>query len=224
MSVYQETTGFLIHQRKFRDNSLIIDFFCKSSGKLGLVAKGLHRNRSLSAQIKPFSLLKIQYFGKSQLKTLTDCNILDVFEYPDLQRNTAALYINELLHYTLLEGEPVAELFSAYTNALRSMQNSKLSSVLRKFELAVLKYNGMEIEVSESDSRFIYVNSNHGIQISEIMRKDSCRISEIYNLINEKTSRRDEMLRVNKFMHSAVDVCLSGRRIYSRELLKSLYR
>jgi DNA repair protein RecO len=76
MSFYKQATGYIIHQRKFKNNSQIIEFFSYEFGKFQLVAKGINSNKNLVSQLQLFSLAKIQFYGSSYLKTLTSINLL----------------------------------------------------------------------------------------------------------------------------------------------------
>ena len=67
MSFYTETSGYVIHQRSYKDSSLIIEFFSQDFGKIQLIAKGIKKNKHLKSQLQYFNLVKIQFYGKSQL-------------------------------------------------------------------------------------------------------------------------------------------------------------
>jgi DNA repair protein RecO (recombination protein O) len=39
----QNLTGFVLHQRKYRDTSLIVEFFSREAGRVSLLFKGVRR-------------------------------------------------------------------------------------------------------------------------------------------------------------------------------------
>ena len=223
MSSYRETTGYLIHQRKYRDSSLICEFFCKDTGRLNLIAKGISKNNSLKSQLKPFCLLKIQYFGKSDLKTLSNCNVIVNRHFQNLKNKTTGLYLNELLRYSLIENDTVQELFTIYDSALNQVGVEKLSKLLRRYELAILKQNGFQLSPeSYKLSDWVTIQENKGVYVSESETSESCLASDLIKLHNFENLEKTELIRVNRFMHKAIDICFSNRTIYSRELLKTL--
>jgi DNA repair protein RecO (recombination protein O) len=65
--------AFVLQYRKYRETSLIIDAFTRDFGRVSLLAKGVRKIKSKTAGIlQPFIPLTISYFGKAELKTLTD--------------------------------------------------------------------------------------------------------------------------------------------------------
>jgi DNA repair protein RecO (recombination protein O) len=72
--------GFILQQRKFRETSLIIDVLTRDFGRISLLAKGVRKARSKTAGLlQPFIPLTLSYFGKAELKTLTDVEIIKSF-------------------------------------------------------------------------------------------------------------------------------------------------
>ena len=97
MNKYNETIGYIIHTRAFKNSSLIIEFFSKDYGLIHFVAKGIKKNKHLKSQLHYFSLLKVQFTGKSSLKTLCAINVIEEVSFANIIHKTAALYLNELL-------------------------------------------------------------------------------------------------------------------------------
>jgi len=65
--------AFILQHRKYRETSLIIDTFTRDFGRVPLLAKGVRKAKSKTAGIlQPFIPLAVSYFGKAELKTLTD--------------------------------------------------------------------------------------------------------------------------------------------------------
>lgn len=65
--------AFILQYRKYRETSLIIDALTRDFGRISLLAKGVRKAKSKTAgMLQPFIPLLISYFGKAELKTLTD--------------------------------------------------------------------------------------------------------------------------------------------------------
>jgi DNA repair protein RecO (recombination protein O) len=226
MSFYKQATGYIIHQRKFKNTSQIIEFFSQEFGKFQLVAKGINKNKNLLSQLQPFSLAKIQFYGSSDLKNLVSLNLLENIIFDDLLLNTSALYLNELIHLSVLEHESPNQLFQFYQQALVSLGKLKLSQVLRQFEWQLLKHNGFEIAVeAELDQdNWVSINENHGMVIHPTKQSGLCKISDLRMFVENKLTDRKSQKRFNKFMGQAISICVSHRKIFSKELIKSIIK
>ena len=224
MSFYKETVGYIIHQRNFKDTSLIIEFFSQDQGMIHLIAKGIKKNKKLKSQIQSFCLLKIQYFGRSQLKTISQINILENFLQNGLIEITAGQYLNELIHYSLTENDNAESLFACYKNVLSKLGQCKLTPLLRLFEKELLKYNGFELNVdtfTEQDN-WLTIDEQLGLIETNVDSQKICKVSDLKIFLNGGTLDFRSQKRLNKFMLRTIDMSLSYRKIYSRELLRSI--
>jgi DNA repair protein RecO (recombination protein O) len=224
MAKYYETTGYLIHTKDFKNSSLIIEFFSQEYGMIHLLAKGIKKNKQLKSQLHYFNLLKVQFVGKSSLKTLTSVNILENTHFDRLVDKMAGMYLNELLHLSLLEGDVAKPLFQSYFSSLQKLGKMQLPLLLRRFEFQLLKYNGFEISVHH------FSNPNIGLYIDETAglvstTKDAlklCSVSDLTAFLNGKKLTSIELKSVNKLFYAAVNLSLSHKKIHSRDMLKSL--
>lgn len=225
MSFYKQATGYIIHQRNFKNNSLIIEFFSKEFGKFQVVAKGIKSNKLLSSQTQFFSLAKIHFFGGSDLKTLTSINLLEEREFENVLLKTSALYLNELVHLNIIENENTNQLFKAYQKAIENLGKDKLFTVLRTFEWQLLKFNGFEISLNDIDSQYwISMHENHELKYQESESQNDCKVMDLLDFLAEKPLDKASQRRINKFMENMISICFSHRKIYSKELIKSLLK
>lgn len=224
MSFYKDTFGYIIHQRDYKNNSLIIEFFSQDYGLLHIIAKGIKNNKLLKSQIQYFSLLKIQYYGKSNLKTLTSIDVIKYQQFDDIIDRTAGLYLNELLHYSLVEFEKAESIYQSYEDSLSEIGRSKLTPILRSFEKELLKYNGFELNVPPflNDESWLGIDSNIGLSVTSIQSEKLCKCIDLRQFLDNKILEKTAQKRLNKFMMHAIDMSLNNRRLYSRELLITL--
>ncbi|MBL4660281.1 MAG: DNA repair protein RecO [Alcanivoracaceae bacterium] len=224
MSFYKETVGYIIHQRNFKDTSLIIEFFSQEQGMIHLIAKGVKKNKKLKSQIQPFCLLKVQYFGRSQLKTISQINILKNHQQNGLIEKTAGQYLNELIHYSLTENDNAEPLFACYENILTKLGQYKLTPLLRLFEKELLKYSGFELNVdafTEPDN-WLTIDEQLGLIETNIDSQKICKVSDLKLFLDGDTLDFVSQKRLNKIMLRTIDMSLSYRRVYARELLRSI--
>ncbi len=224
MSLYQQAQGFIIHQRAFSDTSQIIEFFSQDHGVIHVLAKGIKTNKNWAAQIQPFALLKIQYFGRSSLKKLSQINVLQNHCPQGLVHNTVGLYLNELIHHGLTENDPAEALFDMYQQTLIELGQSTITALLRRFEYQWLKHNGFDINVEHIDDpkAWLGVDAQQGIAITQQHSKRLCKVVDVEDFLHQRPLQRDAQKRFNAFMVAMIDMSLSYRKLYSRELLKSL--
>ncbi len=224
MSKYTETTGYVIHQRNYQDSSLLIEFFSRDFGKVQLIAKGIKKNKRLKPQLQYFNLLKVQYFGKSQLKTLSSINILNQNSSKGILEKTAGLYLNELIHYSLAENSD--SLFDCYQSVLSRLGKEKLTILLRTFEKELLKYCGFEMSVSSfnNGSTWLCVDELKGLVETNINSQKVCTVEDLSFFLENKELNNVSQRRINQLMKKMIDLSMNFRRIHSRELLITLTR
>ena len=221
---------FLLHARSFGDTSIIADVFTESFGKLSIIAKGAKNPRSkFFGHLVPFSALRIIVTGKSEMKTLTqvDSNFVshsvkgphDLYTY---------LYVNELMIRLLPKGLPNQELYDLYQNFVELARADAISEVdLRAFELDLLDVLGYGInfdtdikENSEFKDSIIY---SYMPEMGFYHAGDDYGFSsqEISAIKNRKLERIDK-LKLKQLLQTAINVCLDGRELSSREIFRKI--
>jgi DNA repair protein RecO (recombination protein O) len=224
MSLYKETTGYIIHQRSFKDSSLILEFYSQDDGLLHLLAKGIKTNKKLNIHLQYFSLLKVQYFGKSQLKTISQINVIENRQLDGLIEKTAGLYLNEIIRYSVLENQGSLALFNCYRDVIQRLGTQKLAPLLRGFEKELLKYNGFELSVDSftNTEAWLTVDENLGLQLTNKKAEKLCQVGDLKRFLSGQKLVGLAQKRLNKLMLKMMDMSLSYRKIYSREMLKSI--
>jgi len=141
--------AFILQQRKFKETSLIIDVLTRDFGRVSLVAKGVRKARSKTAGLlQPFIPLTLSYFGKAELKTLTDVEIIPPFIQLQGLALYCGFYINELVENFLHHHDPHPEVFAYYGECLSSLTDSKkIEAALRIFELNLMDAVGYGLQL-----------------------------------------------------------------------------
>jgi DNA repair protein RecO (recombination protein O) len=136
-------SGYVLHTRPYRDNSLLVEFFSRDYGRVSLVARGAKgrktRGGSVAALLQPFQPVSCAWMGRGELKTLTGC------ESPGSSAGLvgkavfSGLYINELLVRLLHHEDPHQVLFDRYHQVVEELGGGLDEElVLRGFEFALL--------------------------------------------------------------------------------------
>lgn len=135
---------YILHQRPYRETSLILDIFSRDYGKLSLVARGARKGRNNQRSIlQTNQKLNIAWLIRGEMGTLTDIEASGRNYNLSGRELLATFYINELLMRLLHRHEPCPELFDAYETALKHLSAcDDEQSILRLFEKRLLETLG----------------------------------------------------------------------------------
>ena len=136
--------AWLLHSRPFRDTSLLLDFLTCDYGRVTVIGKGVRTaNSRLKGVLQLFMPLQISFSGKSELKTLTQAELLSTCTLLRGQQLFSALYMNELLVRLVHSHEADPSLFHIYQDTLAAIRAGEpLEPLLRRFEVNLLESIG----------------------------------------------------------------------------------
>ena|SRR5690606_18762027 len=153
-------TGFVLHQRAFRNTSQLLECITAAHGRVGLVARGSRAGRGTRrsptspqrALLQPFVPLKLSWLARGELGRLTHVEPAAAPYALGADSLYAAYYANELLLRLLARGDPNAAVFSCYSRCLAVLAGGgRVARVLRFFELELLGALGYGVEL-DSDA------------------------------------------------------------------------
>ena len=225
---------FVLHQRAWRETSLIIEVFSTQSGRLGLVARGARRASSpLRGLLQPFVPLLASWMDRGELGTLRAAEP-DGLPLALSGRGLAGgLYLNELVMRLTHRHDPHPELLPYYREALSGLHESgDIEPVLRVFEkrlLSAIGYGlllereaGSELPVRD-ELRYRYVpelgpveeggNENPGVDVSG---------ATLLALSRERLESAAQMSEAKRLMRFLIERLLGDRPLASRMLFRSL--
>ncbi len=136
--------GFILHARKYRDTSLLVDVFTRPEGRFSAVARGARGKHG--GRFQPFTPLLMSFHGRGELRTAGKVEI-DGRPYQLQARNLLiGLYVNELLYRLVGRFDPMELLFDRYELLIAQLQEDRFSLLcLRDFELLLLTELGYGI-------------------------------------------------------------------------------
>ncbi len=146
------TNCYVLHSRPFKDSSALLECFSAQYGLVTLIAKGAKRPRSrLQGIIQPFMLLQMSWFGKSELKTLSQVEATVIYPKLSGHKLLLGLYLNELLVRLLQHQDSHPNLFVDYDNTITALAQTdneqQLQMILRQFELKLVAELGYGIDL-----------------------------------------------------------------------------
>ncbi len=168
--------AYVLHTYPYKETSLILQVWTEKHGRMGLVAKGARRPRSPQrAVLVPFQALTIDWFGRSELRTLKTAEPTSPATPLLGQTLLSAFYLNELLLKLTTRDDPHEGLFEAYDNAITGLRGLSrfaktgvrddfsgepagkvvsdtsfaIEPILRRFELRLLQELGYALELTQ---------------------------------------------------------------------------
>lgn len=224
--------AFVLHSRKYRNTSLIVEAFTREHGRIGLVAKGARQGKSpLYSVLQPFSLLFLSWGGHGELTTLYTAELAG--NAIQLKNDTvySGLYLNELLMRLLHKHDAHPELFHAYERCVTDISSHPNTDLyLRYFEADMLESLGYGLnlisdahsgEPVREDREYAYL-VEQGPILSDTDSGQSLRISGAALLGLQARDLSDMRSRKQaKFLLRAVlDFYLGDTPLKTRELVK----
>lgn len=136
--------GYVLHQRPWRNTSMLVEAFTADAGRIGLVARGVRRRRgNAQALLVPFQPLLLSWSGRGELHTLTGVEAERWRPAPSGPALLAGYYCSELVLRLLGRDDPHPEAFGAYERAIAELAAGVgPDAPLRRFELALLEALG----------------------------------------------------------------------------------
>lgn len=144
--------AYVLHQRAYRDSSVLLELFSPEYGRIGIIARGAKSAKSRwRGVLQPFQPLLVSWNKRGELGTLTaaEAHGPSLTIAPDLI--ASGFYLNEVLLRLLERDEEQLELFGCYDEALRGLgeigreaasenpsRSVSLEILLRKFEIRLL--------------------------------------------------------------------------------------
>jgi DNA repair protein RecO (recombination protein O) len=231
----QLTRAFVLHQRPFRDSSLIVEVFARDHGRLTVFAHAARRARSRFAALQPFQALLLSWSGRGEAPQLTGAEHAGATGVLPAARLMSAFYLNELLIKLLTRHDPHPELFDCYEATLQQLsQLEQADTPLRHFEARLLDYIGYGLNLAleadtgmpvRADARYQFRPGVHGFVVAE----PGCSGSIQGEVLRALASGADiegegELRQARSLMRAALDHCLEGRELSTRAVARSLHR
>lgn len=222
--------AFILQHRPYRESSLLLEVFTLDTGIVTLLAKGVRKEKSrMAGLLLPFSLLRISYLGRHELKTLQAVECVESYQ---LQRLAlyCGFYVNELLQRFVHRFDPHQALFLGYQHCLQKLAgNASIEQTLRYFELLLLEESGFGIDLSMDyragspvlpDARYVFQPGAGLLQDGRGLICGSTLLA-----LAAKTDLNDHQLPEAKLLlRSMLDVHLQGKPLKSRQVLGNIIK
>ncbi|MBV1877238.1 MAG: DNA repair protein RecO [Pseudomonadales bacterium] len=222
--------AYILHSRKYRDTSQIVELLTLKEGRVAAVMRGARGKKKKHQTAQPFCPILVAYFGRSDLKTIANWEV----SYINLLQGENALiglYANELLVRLLGPFEVVERLFVAYQYLLNALvKDDETSQALRYFELILLEDLGygitfdVEVPTGEPvrpDACYRYVAAEGFYPVdSQRYPNGGFRGDHLVDIANKDLSREEVVLTAKQVTRVALASLLGDKPLKSREVFK----
>lgn len=215
--------AFILHQRHYRETSVLLDILTEHHGVISAVAKGVRqKNSRYRALLQPFMPLLIAWYGKNELVTLTIVESQDIYLSLRGDCLLSGLYLNELLINVLHKNDPHPAIYAIYHETLLALQNSKLDQkILRFFEKNLLKEIGYELPFHKvaGEDKFYSFHPEHGFEQSDKDEGGAIFLGKNLLAIARDELELEPILRdAKRLMRIALMFLLGNKVLESRKL------
>jgi len=226
---------FILHQRPYRETSLLLDVFSEQYGRVSLIAKGVRqKKRSKMGLYQLYQPLLLSWMGRSELLTLTSAEAHEPRYILKAEAALCGLYINELMVKLLPLHEAEVEIFAAYQNALESLQQADNTQLtLRLFEKRLLSHLGYGLVLDREfdngqlidEQQQYYYQADAGLARWSFGNKQAAISGRSLRHLADETGFDSQSLKeIKQLMRTVIHFYLGGKPLQSRQLFTELHR
>ncbi|MFT7042086.1 MAG: DNA repair protein RecO (recombination protein O) [Candidatus Azotimanducaceae bacterium] len=123
--------AYVLHARKYRDTSLIVELLTRHEGRVSAVVRGARSKRGRQQGTwQPFMPLLASCFGQGDLRTVKHAEFLQTAFHLSGEQLLLGLYANELLVRVLGKFEAVPAVFGQYQSLLAVLAAGSVDAAL----------------------------------------------------------------------------------------------
>jgi len=226
--------AYVLHQRPFRDTSLIVELFAREHGRITVFARAARGPRSRFTALQPFRALLLSWSGRGEAPQLTAAESLDAGLGPlPSAKLLSAFYLNELLLTLTARHDPHPQLYDHYARALAQLrEDTPAEPTLRHFETRLLDFIGYGLNLAteadtgrpvRAEAYYHFRPGVHGVVLAEEEGRGVISGRVLLGLVAATPPSDENGLRQARgLLRAAIDHCLEGRELRTRIVARSL--
>ena len=223
--------GYVLHQYPYRDTGRIVEAFTAEHGRISLFARGVGAPKSaLKGVLRPFQRLLLSWTGKSEAGALTGAEIEGTATALPKERLMSGFYVNELLLKLTERWDPHPKIFLSYDACISALcAGAGEESALRRFEKRLLNELGYGLQLCTTDEGqpvdpegYYRVEVERGPQSCGAEAPGAVYGRSLTDLDAEVFDNTRSLRDAKRMLRSAIDACLDGRSLKSREVMLAL--
>jgi DNA repair protein RecO (recombination protein O) len=223
--------AYVLHQYAYRDTSRIVEVFTSEYGRLTLFARGANGPKSiLKGVLRPFQRMLVSWSGKGEACQLVTAEYDGAVTNLPKQRLMSGFYLNELLLKLTQRCDPHPEIFFSYASCMQALCEGDVEEpTLRRFEKRLLNDLGYGLELARTDAgapvdpaRYYRFGLESGPQPCMAEAPGAVYGQSLADLQAESFGDARSLRDAKRMLRAAIDVCLEGRSLKSREVMLAL--
>ena len=223
--------AYVLHQYAYRDTSRIVEVFTAEHGRLTLFARGANGPKSaLKGVLRPFQRLLVSWSGTSEACQLVSAETDGRTTRLRAERIMSGFYLNELLLKLTERRDPHPEIFFSYAFCLEALCDGELEEpTLRRFEKRLLNELGYGLELAQTgdglpveQNKYYRFAVQSGPQLCVADAPGAIYGQSLADLQTESFDNARSLRDAKRVLRAAIDACLDGRVLKSREVLLAL--
>lgn len=148
---YLAEPAYVLHARRWRETSLMVEVLSANHGRLGLVARGVTgpKRQALRAALQPLQYIRVNATQRGELAWLNSAEQIDSAPLLVGEASMAGFYLGELLLRLVPRQDPQPQVYALYGQVReRLRQLEPLAWTLRRFERDLLEALGVGFDFS----------------------------------------------------------------------------
>ena len=231
--------AYVLHHRPYRDTSRILELFTRDHGRISVFARGVKGGRkgaaSLASMLQPFNRLLVSWSGGGEAGSLTGAEFDGAVSVVPPDRLVSAFYINELLLKLCARHDSHPDVFELYVQVIESLKvEVDPMRCLRIFEKRLLEALGYGLSLERdaitgepiAEDAIYYYRLEQGASRATGVADSPLTFSgrSLRSLALEDLSDRETCVDARRLLRAALDRCLEGRELKSRQVMNALRR
>jgi len=223
--------GYVVHRRRLRETSLILQIYTRVHGRFAVVARGATGGRKAGgASHLEFTPCHLAWTGRTEMPTLIRAEPVAPMHRMTGERLFSAMYVNELIVRLVHRGEGDEAGYDAYESALGALAgNSPIEPTLRQFEVLLLDSCGYGMELGHAadtgeplaaERRYFYVPERGPVTQSPSVVHRGVTGGTLQALRGEAPWTDARLREAKHLMRFILTHHLGGRALASRELFR----
>jgi DNA repair protein RecO (recombination protein O) len=223
--------AYVLHQYAYRDTSRIVEVFTDEHGRLSLFARGANSAKSsLKGVLRPFQRLLLSWSGRSEAGQLVGAEIDGDVTNLAPARLMSGFYLNELLLKLTERWDPHPEIFASYASCMHALCSGGVEEpALRRFEKQLLDALGYGLELAQTveglpvrTDLYYRFGLQSGPQPCVAEAPGAIFGQSLADLRSESFLDERSLRDAKRLLRTAIDACLDGRALKSREVMRAL--
>jgi DNA repair protein RecO (recombination protein O) len=223
--------AYVLHQYAYRDTSRIVEVFTCDYGRLTLFARGANGPKSaLRGVLRPFQRMLVSWSGKGEACQLVTAEIDGLATNLAADRLMSGFYLNELLLKLTERCDPHPEIFLSYAACVQALCDGEIEEpALRRFEKRLLNDLGYGLELATTGDGVPITRDGYyrfalqsGPQPCVAEAPGAVYGQSLADLQAESFGDARSLRDAKRVLRAAIDVCLDGRPLKSREVALAL--